>query len=189
MLKEICQTYFLLRCLLETYTCAIKIWSSQHEINFKWQPIWRSYQCTMWQICDANIFPPIFEQLFMLHFPRTNVIGIFPRVPSSLLPCARRKIMQDSLSALYSWSWTKLLVQDPDMWMLQRPTINVLKTHFDWNSICWCNFWGTQIRDSFTWTKKQLEWLCTLHQGHHYLQLPNDPHFCVVFTTSSYWWW
>ena len=97
MLKEICQKYFLLRCLLETYTCAIKIWSSQHEINFKWQAIWRSYQCTMWQICDANIFPPIFEQLFMLHFPRTNVIGIFPRgrfFPSSTIVftfmCARQ---------------------------------------------------------------------------------------------------
>ena len=47
--------------------------------------------------------------------------------------------------------------RDPNQSFLSKiPTINVLKTRFDWNSIYWCNFWGTQTRDSFTWTLKQV---------------------------------
>ena len=42
----------------------------------------------------------------------------------------------------------------PNLWMLQRSHNKC--SRFDWISIYWCNFWGTQTRDSFTWTLKQV---------------------------------
>ena len=49
-----------------------------------------------------------------------------------------------SRKASYAWppgTPTKLHVQDPNLWMLQRLSINVKKT----NGLVYRNFWGTQI--------------------------------------------